>query len=318
MDTKNWVNVSIFMDRGIPFVKVEDVKRHLSMKSTINVKHGTIMLIKDKTVFSMISDIPVININGLFKPLHSSPIMKKNSVWIPLSMLEKIFYQKMVIHGKIASWQVDSSKIPPYDLPQYPKKINVHEMIQYLSFLKAPLKGAHVSVLDSSLPGATRAYRKGIHEGIDWYSYDTGIRLTQNTPVFSMAEGMVVRADHHYREMSMAQRQKTLSQARSHQDSPEYILDKLRGRSVWIQHGKGVLIRYVHLDRIPDKLQVGKNIKSRELLGYIGNSGTSDGVKRSKKGLHLHIDILIYGQWFWENYTLKETKFILQNIFPPS
>src|SRR5690606_16540238 len=124
----------------------------------------------------------------------------------------------------------------------------------------------HVSTKDSSLPGAPRTYRKGVHEGIDWYGGDTtGVTITKKTPVHAIADGVVVRADHDYQEMTTTERNKLLALGKQNDgQTPQYVLDKVRGRSVWIQHDRGVMARYVHLDRISPNIQVGKKIKQGE------------------------------------------------------
>ena len=55
-------------------------------------------------------------------------------------------------------------------------------------------------------------------------------------------------------------------------------------------------------------------MKKGEVIGYVGNSGTSDGVKRSNAGMHLHLDLLIYGEWLWEGFTPAERRHILQSV----
>jgi len=37
-------------------------------------------------------------------------------------------------------------------------------------------------------------------------------------------------------------------------------------------------------------------------------------VKRSNAGMHLHLDLLIYGEWLWEGFTPAERRHILQSV----
>jgi murein DD-endopeptidase MepM/ murein hydrolase activator NlpD len=97
--------------------------------------------------------------------------------------------------------------------------------------------------------------------------------------------------------------------------TPAYILDKMRGRQVWVQYGKGVMARFVHLSQIAPNIKVGHTIKAGELIGYAGNSGTSDGAKGNDQGVHLHLDLLLYGDWFWKDYTMHERREILDEVF---
>ncbi len=194
-------------------------------------------------------------------------------------------------------------------------KGDARALIDYLSFLDTPIQGARVSTKDSHLPGAPRPYRNGVHEGLDYFSWTSGISIDSRTPVLAVADGVVVRADHDYQEMSEAERNRYLSiGVQNEGQTPQYILDKMRGRSVWIQHEKGVLSRYCHLSSIQGDITVGKRVKKGEVIGYVGNSGTSDGVKRSNAGMHLHLDLLIYGEWLWEGFTPAERRHILQSV----
>ncbi|GBF11096.1 M23 family metallopeptidase [Tepidibacillus sp. HK-1] len=201
------------------------------------------------------------------------------------------------------------------EFEQHFSEMSSDELISYLDFLSSPLKGAKVSTRDSHLPGALRSYRNGFHEGIDWYTGVTGITINQTTPVLSMADGSVVRVDHDFVELTKKERTELLNIAKSSNQTPEYILDRLRGRTVWVQYPKGVLVRYAHLSAISKNVVLGKGIKTGEVLGYVGNSGTSDGVFGNDRGLHLHTDILIYNHLFWENLDKRQIRQVLKAIF---
>jgi murein DD-endopeptidase MepM/ murein hydrolase activator NlpD len=251
-------------------------------------------------------NIPVLLHNGLYEGIATSAVFLNKHCYLPQVVAKKIIEES----SKPVSKQSESSKISSYDAKQVAK---------HLSFLRSPIPGAHVSLVDSSLPGAKRAYRNGIHEGLDWYTFGTGKVINTHTPVLSMGSGVVVRADHDYQEMSPKERGKWLTLGRQNNgQTPMYILDKLRGRTVWIQFENGVMARYCHLSRISDTLKVGGKVHTGDVLGYVGNSGTSDGVLKNSQGLHLHLDILIHGQWVWGKYTVKERRMILESVFNPS
>lgn len=195
--------------------------------------------------------------------------------------------------------------------------LNRDELIEYLSFLGNPIPGSKISTRDSHLPGAPRTYRNGYHEGIDWYSGTSGIRISIDTPIRSMADGVVVRVDHDYVEMTHAERRGFLELAHQLQDTPVFILDKLRGRSVWVQHDHGVLVRYAHLFNTEESIRVGQRVEKGDILGYVGNSGTSFALDGDLYGgLHLHADLLIYGELFWKHLpSSADVRYVLENIF---
>jgi murein DD-endopeptidase MepM/ murein hydrolase activator NlpD len=97
--------------------------------------------------------------------------------------------------------------------------------------------------------------------------------------------------------------------------TPAYILDKMRGRSIWVQHDNGVLARYCHMGELSKGLTIGSKVKTGDVLGKVGNSGTSQGALEADGDLHLHLDILLYGELFWQNLSKKEIRDVLTNIF---
>jgi murein DD-endopeptidase MepM/ murein hydrolase activator NlpD len=69
------------------------------------------------------------------------------------------------------------------------------------------------------------------------------------------------------------------------------------------------MIRYAHLSGIPPNITVGTTVDPGATIGFVGNSGTSAEAAGTAEGLHLHSDILVYGQNVWlpfEPQTLRE------------
>ncbi len=201
---------------------------------------------------------------------------------------------------------------PETELPV--RQWDLEKRYQQLKELDNPLPGSHVSTQASQWPGAPRPYRNGIHEGLDFYSYTSGVVITKNTAVRAMGDGIVLRADHDYREMDGNYRDNILRIAKEQAITPEYILDEVRGRSVWIQHANGIVARYIHLNTIDPEIKVGQPVAGGQIIGNVGNSGTSQGVDGSNEGVHLHLDILIYGQLFWEGLSSQEGAAILRRV----
>ncbi|SEN07449.1 M23 family metallopeptidase [Lihuaxuella thermophila] len=315
-EKNEWVPLTTLSRRNVFYVSLEEVKKRLHVGAKVDREDGEIFLSFGTTTFQLLQDVPVVNINGIYAPLQAAPLIEDGQVWLPVSMIQNLLGQKISGSGEKAFWKGDPTAVPAFAPQKRLPRMAVSQMADYLSFLQTPIAGAHVSTKTSHLPGAPRAYRNGIHEGIDWYSYGTGVKITKKTPVLSMADGIIVRADHDYKEMTVRERQRLLARGvKNDGQTPAYILDKLRGRSVWIQYDKGVMARYVHLDRISGKVRAGQRIKAGEIIGYAGNSGTSDGAKGTGNGVHLHLDIFIYGDWFWKNYSMAERREILEQIF---
>ena len=258
--------------------------------------------------------------NGEYLPTDEIYLLTKEDekVYLPNTFIEQglglpITYSESTIEFQ---WRGPVEKVggPPeeFDFENW----NVEKMVEYLSFLKKPIKGAQVSTLSGHLPGAKRAYRNGFHEGIDWYDFASGGNINIETPVYAMANGVVVRVDHDFNDYrSVIERNKDLKAAAVFGDTPEYILDRLRGRQVWVQYPNGVMNRFAHLSAIPDDIQVGDKVDAKTIIGYVGNSGTSGAINNDMTELHLHQDLLIYGELFWKPLNQEEVREVLVRIF---
>ena len=128
------------------------------------------------------------------------------------------------------------------------------------------------------LPGSAREYRGGFHEGIDF-------PLSMNMPVAAAKAGKIIRIDSDYAEWSVEEQIAGEDVGFKLGYTPETILDKLRGRQVWIDHGHGVVTRYAHLSSV-ELFSVGSIVEQGTIIGRVGNSGT-------KAGPHLHIEVRV-------------------------
>jgi murein DD-endopeptidase MepM/ murein hydrolase activator NlpD len=275
--------------------------------------------------FTVIDGVPVLERSGMFLPFYLEAVFDLNEeeVYLPLEFLVHGLEVEASVadDGQFALAFIEQEALAVFatweEKPLSLAQLSPDELISYLSFLSNPLPGASISTRESHLPGARRAYRNGYHEGIDWYSGTSGMTIDLNTPVVSVADGVVVRADRDYVEMTREERDADLLLSSQLPDTPTYILDRLRGRSVWVQYENGVMIRFVHLSRIEDGIEVGVPVKRGQTLGYVGNSGTSYAIDGDEwGGLHLHADLLIYGDLFWKYIDQPaQIRRVLENIF---
>jgi|GEM_PF-941944 len=191
---------------------------------------------------------------------------------------------------------------------------NINYWIDRLNFLNSPIEGAKISHRDSQLPNAPRPYRNGVHHGLDYYYDYCGVDIRIGTPVKAAGEGTVIRIDHDYEELTREEREELLAIAAEDSTTPEEVLDKLRGRQIWIQHQDNIVTRYVHLHSTCPELQVGDKVKPRQYIGEIGNSGTSHGVEDSSCGAHLHFEIWIDEEFFGHNLEVEEIRAVLEEV----
>jgi murein DD-endopeptidase MepM/ murein hydrolase activator NlpD len=156
-----------------------------------------------------------------------------------------------------------------------------------------PVTDATISSRAAHWPNANRAYRNGTHEGFDFYAGAVSgtTAIIYGTPIVSVADGVVLRADHGYVEMDPATYDAIIAEARSMMSTPERILDMLRGRQVWIEHVGGFVSRYAHLSDIPADVQVGARVAQGQVIGLTGNSGTIDAVEGTRNDPHPHVEI---------------------------
>ncbi len=154
-----------------------------------------------------------------------------------------------------------------------------------------PVEGATISSRANHLPGAPRAYRNGTHEGFDFYGGSVSVPISYGTPINVVADGVVLRADHDYIENTPEQYDAVIDAARRSLNTPPDILDKLRGRQVWIEHAGGFVTRYAHLSNIPADVVVGSAVKQGQVVGATGNSGTLEAAQNTEDDPHPHVEI---------------------------
>lgn len=285
--------------------------------------HRTLKLSIHDDEFYFIDGVPVLERNGEYLPNQDIYLIiegeeGQEELFLPVEFLE-LAMEVPVQFGEehvAFEWYGPTEKVggPPetFNFDQW----SVDQMVQHLSFLEKPIKHAEVSKIPGHLPGAPRAYRNGFHEGIDWYDFASGGNINTNTPVYAMGEGVVVRADHDFVEYNSPQeRNIDLAYTAELGETPTFIFDRLRGRQVWVQYQGGVMNRFAHLSAIPENLQVGDQVDAETVIGYVGNSGTSGAVNQDSSELHLHQDLLIYGELFWKPLTQEEVVEVLERIW---
>ncbi|HSW10677.1 MAG TPA: M23 family metallopeptidase [Bacillota bacterium] len=188
-----------------------------------------------------------------------------------------------------------------------------------LAFLAPPIAGSRLTAVpDSHLPGAPRAYRGGWHQGIDYYDSWCGVPIVYGvTEVRAAGPGVVARVDTEFLELTRVEREALLAELLHRGHESPVLLDLLHGRQVWIAHGGGVLTRYSHLAGVDPGLVPGAGVKAGQLLGWVGNSGTSAGAAARRDGAHLHFEIHLDGAPFWLGLSLPDIRAVLQEVLRP-
>lgn len=145
--------------------------------------------------------------------------------------------------------------------------------------LVIPIEGATIPHEAVLLPSSSREYRAGWHEGID-FAADRG------TTVRAAAAGTIIRVDRDFVAWDIATQNAALEAAIAIGYTPDETLDRIRGRQVWIDHGRKLVTRYAHLEAVAN-LYVGQTVARGQSIGVVGSSGFEEG------GPHLHFEIRV-------------------------
>lgn len=200
--------------------------------------------------------------------------------------------------------------------PVYDDRVLFHgvDLLRELPPLQLPFVGGVLPNRPRSYPGARRLYRFGIHEGVDFYQGDAP-DLVFGSPVAAIADGVVVRIDHDFAEMTPEEYAVVMDEIYALHSTPARWLDKLRGQQVWIEHAPGIVSRYAHLSAVDADLQVGDSVTAGQHVGAVGVSGTSSGVYASEEGYHLHWELWLDGHYLGFGLNLRETMRLWQWLF---
>ncbi len=184
------------------------------------------------------------------------------------------------------------------------------------SRLTIPLQGAHLPDNDNNLPNAPREYRKGVSQGFVFTGIDSGISISYGMPVLASSDGEIVKLDVSFNEMTQAQYGKLLENVKN--GASENDLGKLRGRQIWIKHGDGTITRYCHLSKISENISFATPIKRGQVIGFVGNSGTLEGIRGSKGNARLLFEVWSSdGHFFGENLKPAEVRLTAGKLLKP-
>ncbi len=152
-----------------------------------------------------------------------------------------------------------------------------------------PVPGARIPSDDDHLPGAQRGYRAGTSEGFVFWPESSGAFIGHGTPVIATGPGRIVRVDDAYTELDEEAWETLLADVAD--GATEAELDRLRGRQVWIELDDGRVARYGHLADVRAGLAVGQRVGRGRVIGFVGNSGTLDGVLGRTSNARLHFEL---------------------------
>ena len=95
--------------------------------------------------------------------------------------------------------QVATESVTPLATPTEPTTLLVPEALGGFLY---PIRGVCLPTNPFVMPNAPRPYRKGIHEGVDFYEGDVCTAVESGTEVLAVYSGVVIRADTNYADPS--------------------------------------------------------------------------------------------------------------------
>jgi len=119
------------------------------------------------------------------------------------------------------------------------------------AFLRAPIKFSYISSGFKLRRFHPIQKRWKAHRGIDY-------RANTGTPIRAAGDGKVTQSSY----------------------------NKYNGKYVFIQHGQGIVTKYLHMSR--RAVSRGKRVKQGQVIGYVGTTGMSEAP-------HLHYEFLVNG-----------------------
>ena len=202
------------------------------------------------------------------------------------------------------------SELPSPETPP----LYASEILESLPPFIMPIERIQLPDIAFRLPAAPRSYRYGVHEGIDFFRGEEGA-VTRDTPLLAIAGGVVIRADDEYSEPMAEEVEEMLAETQEAGYTPPEILERLRGRQVWIDLSGGIVVRYCHLSRVAEGLEVGQEVEQGTTVGYAGNSGTPQAQVGPEVGVHLHLEVRLGDGYLGQHLRPSEVKEWLAQIF---
>ena len=180
-----------------------------------------------------------------------------------------------------------------------------------------PIEGACLPSNDDLMPNAAREYRAGIHQGVDFYGLDNCVSITRGTPVRAVKAGQVIRATLNYQDLTADELQALNERIAAGDSGSPDILDAFRGRQVWVDHGGGLVTRYVHLEGIAPGIALGATVEAGQEIGYVGDSGTPESVTAPGSEDHLHFEIWVRDHYLGQGLPPAEVRALYEKAFSP-
>jgi murein DD-endopeptidase MepM/ murein hydrolase activator NlpD len=201
--------------------------------------------------------------------------------------------------------------------PQPPKPTATPDISAIFHNFIYPIAGGCLPQSEALMPNSPREYRGGVHEGVDLYDYDNCTKIELGTPVLASKDGVVVRADLGYHDLTQEELD-TANQRISVGGANDFeVIDLFRGRQVWVDHGNGIITRYAHLSGIPAAVRQGARVAQGQTVGLVGESGTPESISDPGTETHLHWELRTGDGFLGDGLPPEEVRALYAGLFQP-
>jgi murein DD-endopeptidase MepM/ murein hydrolase activator NlpD len=202
----------------------------------------------------------------------------------------------------------------PFTPTPYPSHLDPKDLRGFVQ----PLQGACLPSRDVVMPNAARAWRHGTNEGVDYYNGDVCAAVHAGDPVLAMADGVVVRADLNYQDLTALQFDVLAAKTATETTTDPQTLDAYGGRQVWIDHGNGVVTRYQNLSSIRRGIDVGVDVTAGQVIGTVGESGIPESVTAPGTQVHLHVEVRVGANFLGQGLPPDQVRALYERLFTPA